>query len=352
MDKDNLWINDYFEIYRDAKISNRLTDKVFSFIREKNASPSTFMMWYDQFKTVKTVLHNREDIDVFYWIDGLGVDWIPFVVQIVEKHQLDGVFLNEIYVATAELPTCTANNKAKLEELTSGRLEKLGNIDSYAHAHKNYPGYLIEELKIVEKCITDLLSQYNGKKIAIVSDHGISYLSQLADGMNLANINGDHSGRCGDWMQGNASKDNKYLVLENGRTICALTHRSLTIKTPIGLGAHGGATPEEVLVPIIVISGKKNASNISTELMTTEVIATSAVLRYRIKGVSSIDVPIVKYNDTEYRLHHIGSGIYESERLNLVDTARKATIIIGDFNQMDTLSVNTGVDEDDLFGDL
>lgn len=352
VDKDNLWINDYFEIYRDAKISNRLTDKVSSFIREKNASPSTFMMWYDQFKTVKTVLHNREDIDVFYWIDGLGVDWIPFVVQIVEKHQLDGVFLNEIYVATAELPTCTANNKAKLEELTSGRLEKLGNIDSYAHAHKNYPGYLIEELKIVEKCITDLLSQYNGKKIAIVSDHGISYLSQLADGMNLANINGDHSGRCGDWMQGNASKDNKYLILENGRTICALTHRSLTIKTSIGLGAHGGATPEEVLVPIIVISGKKNASNISAELMTTEVIATSPVLRYRIKGVSSIDVPIVKYNDTEYRLHHIGSGIYESERLNLVDTARKATIIIGDFKQMDTLSVNTGVDEDDLFGDL
>ena len=352
VDKDNLWINDYFEIYRDAKISNRLTDKVSSFIKEKNASSTTFMTWHDQFKTVKTVLHNREDIDVFYWIDGLGVDWIPFIVQIVKKHQVDGVFLNEIYVATAELPTCTANNKVKLEELTSGRLKKLGNIDSYAHGHKNYPNYLIKEFEIVEKCITDLLSQYNGKKIAIVSDHGISYLSQLADGMNLANINSDHFGRCGDWMQGNALKDNKYLVLENGRTICALTHSSLTSKTPAGLGAHGGATPEEVLVPIIIISGKKNASNISTELMTTEVIATSPVLRYRIKGISSIDVPVIKYNDAEYRLHHIGSGIYESERLNLVDTARKVTIIIGDFKQVDTLSVNTGVDEDDLFGDL
>lgn len=352
VDKDNLWINDYFEIYRDAKISNRLTDKVSSFIKEKNASSTTFMTWHDQFKTVKTVLHNREDIDVFYWIDGLGVDWIPFIVQIVKKHQVDGVFLNEIYVATAEIPTCTANNRIKLEELTFGRLKKLGDIDSYAHSHKKYPNYMIKEFDIMEKCITDLLSQYNGKKIAIVSDHGISYLSQFANGINLANINSDHFGRCGDWMQGNAPKDNKYLVLENGRTICALTHNSLTSKTPTGLGAHGGATPEEVLVPIIIISGKKNASNISAELMTTEVIATSPVLRYRIKGISNIDVPVIKYNDTEYRLHHIGSGIYESERLNLVDTARKVTIIIGDFEQVNTLSVNTGVNEDDLFGDL
>ena len=177
-------------------------------------------------------------------------------------------------------------------------------------------------------------------------------MSQLASGMNLVNIDSDHSGRCGEWVQGSASKDNKYLVLEDGRTICALTHSSLTNKTPMGLGAHGGATPEEVLVPIIIISGKKNASNISTELMTTEVIATSPVLRYRIKGISSIDTPVIKYNDTEYRLHHIGNGIYESERLNLVDTARKVTIIIGDYKQIDTLSVNTGVDEDDLFGDL
>lgn len=170
--------------------------------------------------------------------------------------------------------------------------------------------------------------------------------------MNLANVNGDHCGRCGEWIKNNAPKDNKYLVLDNGRTICALTHNSLTSKVPIGQGAHGGATPEEVLVPIIIISGKKNASNISTELMTSEVIATSPILRYKIKGISSIDIPVIKYNDTEYRLHHIGSGIYESERLNLVDTAKKVTIIIGDFKQVDILSVNTGVDEDDLFGDL
>lgn len=352
VDKENSWINYYFGIYRNAKVANRLTDKVIDFIKEKNASSTTFMMWHDQFKTVKTYLHDREDIDMFYWIDGLGVDWIPFITQIVKKHQVDRVFLNEIYIASAELPTRTANNKIKLEELSSEQLMKLGDIDNYAHSHKEYPKYLIKELDIVEKCITELLSQYNGKKIAIVSDHGISYLAQFAKGMNLANINGDHSGRCGVWKQGNILQDNKYLALEDGKTICSLTHCSLTGKTPMGIGAHGGATPEEVLVPIIIISGKKNASNISAELMTTEVIATSPILRYKIKGISSIDTPVIKYNDAEYRLHHINGDYYESERLNLVDTAKKVTIIIGDFKQLDTISVNTGIDEDDLFGDI
>ena len=64
------------------------------------------------------------------------------------------------------------------------------------------------------------------------------------------------------------------------------------------------------------------------------------------------DTPVIKYNDAEYRLHHINGDYYESERLNLIDTAKKVTIIIGDFKQLDTISVNTGIDEDDLFGDI
>lgn len=32
----------------------------------------TFEGWRNHFKTVKTILHNRKDIDVYYWIDGLG----------------------------------------------------------------------------------------------------------------------------------------------------------------------------------------------------------------------------------------------------------------------------------------
>lgn len=356
VDKDSQWINDYFESYCKAKVANQITEEITKYIKEKNASQNTFMAWHDQFKTVKTILFNRKDIDVFYWIDGLGVDWIPFIIQIIKDQQINGIFLNEIYIATAELPTRTANNKIKLEELAakqSKQLTKLGDIDNYAHNNqKEYPNYLIEEFNILENCIKDLLSRYSGQKIAIISDHGISYLSQLANGLNLAGINCDHSGRCGVWSQGKAPNDNKYLVLDDEK-ICSLTHDSLSSKTPTGNGAHGGATPEEVLVPVIIISGKEHCSDISAKLMSTDVTATSPVIQYKIKGISSIDIPIVKYNDVEYHLYKVDDDCtYQSERLNLVETAKIVTIIIGKFTQTDNISINTGVVEDDLFGDL
>lgn len=83
-------------------------------VKEKNASATTFSMWRDNFKTVKTILHSRDDIDIYYWVDGLGVDWLPYIASIIEKHKVDGVYLNEMYVATADLPTRTANNKQKV----------------------------------------------------------------------------------------------------------------------------------------------------------------------------------------------------------------------------------------------
>lgn len=67
-------------------------------------------------------------------------------------------------------------------------------------------------------------------------------------------------------------------------------------------------------------------------------------------GINSIDTPVVLYNGVEYALHKVDGDIYESERLNLVDTSTRITLRIGDFKQTDNLSINTGAQEDDLFG--
>ena len=79
-------------------------------------------------------------------------------------------------------------------------------------------------------------------------------------------------------------------------------------------------------------------------------VASNPVVRYTIKGLSSIDTPIVTYNGIDYALHNIGEDVYESERLNLVNTSTRITLHIGDFKQTDSMSINTGVQEDDLFG--
>ena len=348
--KGNGWTNEYFQEYCLSKVGNQETGSLAKKLKELNGSQVSFETWRDGFKTVKTLMHNRQDIDIYYWIDGLGVDWIPFMTQVIDKHKADGVFLNEIYVAASELPTVTSVNKTKLDELANGKLEKIGDVDKFAHTQKTYPAYLVEEFRIVEDAISKVLSLYNGKKIAFVSDHGISYMAQFGVGLNLAGVETDHAGRCGHWLKSSAQTDNNYIVLDDGQTLCSLNNNSLSAKTPMGQGAHGGATPEEVLVPIIIVSNQKNANAYSAKLQSSEIVASSPVLRYTIKGLSSIDTPFVTYNDVDYALHNIGGDVYESERLNLVNTSTRIILHIGDFKQTDNLSINTGAQEDDLFG--
>ncbi len=348
--KGNGWTNEYFQEYCLSKVGNQETGSLAKKLKELNGSQVSFETWRDGFKTVKTLMHNRQDIDIYYWIDGLGVDWIPFMTQVIDKHKADGVFLNEIYVAASELPTVTSVNKTKLDELANGKLEKIGDVDKFAHTQKTYPAYLVEEFRIVEDAISKVLSLYNGKKIAFVSDHGISYMAQFGAGLNLAGVETDHAGRCGHWLKGSAQTDNNYIVLDDGQTLCSLNNNSLSAKTPMGQGAHGGATPEEVLVPIIIVSNQKNANAYSAKLQSSEIVASSPVVRYTIKGLSSIYTPFVTYNNVDYALHNIGGDVYESERLNLVNTSTRIILHIGDFKQTDNLSINTGAQEDDLFG--
>lgn len=347
----NAWITEYFDVYRQSKIENFPRKKVAEIISTRNANPIAFQSWLDNFKTVKTILHNRKDIDVIYWIDGLGVDWIPFIRNVVSQYSKEHVYLNEIHVAVAEIPTTTSVNKPKLQSLLpeGEELKKIGDLDAFAHSHKSYPKYIIDEMQIVEQSIRKVLEDYNGKKIAFVSDHGLTYLSQFEEGMKLGGLKADHEGRKAMATAGTFGYDDNYIVMEGG-TVCSLSHRSLTDKVDRGHGAHGGCTPEEVLVPIIIVSSQKNSTSYSVSLENDEINGTNPKVKFAIKGLASIDIPTVDYNGVAYSLQKVGIDLYESERLNLVDTATRVTVRInGEVFNTYNIKVSTGATEEDLF---
>lgn len=344
------WISEYFDAYRMSKNANSIGHNVSKIIADKNANPASFQNWIDNFKTVKTILHNRKDIDVFYWIDGLGVDWIPLIRSIISKYAKEQVYLNEIHIGVADIPTTTSNNKIKLQSLIADgeQLPKIGDLDSFAHTAKSYPQYIIDEIDIVEKAITKVLNDYNGKKIAFVSDHGLTYLSQFDSGLKLAGIKPEHEGRLAKITVDGFGMDDKYIILEDGVTVCSLTHHSLTDKVVSGHGAHGGCTPEEMLVPIIICSSQKNANKYSVKIENDEIDGTNPVLCFSIKGLNSIDVPTLEYNGVTYQLSNMSDNTYESERLSLIDTATKVTVRInGEIFDSFCIKVSTGASEDD-----
>lgn len=342
------WVSDYFKAYRECKIANRITDDAKLLFSKPNSDIVTFNNWFNSFKTTKTVLSSRADVEIFYWIDGLGIEWIPFIKYLLSNKE--GVYLNETYIARASYPTTTVNNKVSLESLAHNDLRKIGDLDTHAHKNTNkYPEYIIEEIEIVNNAIRKIVDEYSGKKIAIVSDHGLTALSQFFDGLKLAGYNSDHGGRLATKeTSGSPNADNNYLVCDDGKTICALKHNSLCGKIPTGQSAHGGCTPEEILVPIFIVSSQEQSNNYTAKLLTTEIIGNNPVVEFEIKGDNITDTYIV-YANKRYKLTKTGN-VYRSETLTLVAATTSVTLHIGTtFQQTFNFKINIGAEEDDLF---
>lgn len=333
-------------------MANRYIEEISQSIQQLNETESKFDLWYNSFSPVYTLLKNRGDIEVFYWIDGLGIDWIPLVKQIVAEHKEQQIYLNEIKIARAKLPTKTDINKAELQRLLpEGQvLEKYGDLDAQAHRTDNIsPFTVIKEIELVRKSIENILQLYIGKKIAIISDHGLTYLSQMQSGKNLTGVDSDHHGRIAIRKKAGNDADNSYFRLEDGKTLCALKHESLCAKVPANQGAHGGCTPEEVLVPIFIISSAPAPTNWSAQLLTYEISGSNPKARIEIKNLPSTDVPHVNYNGKAYQLHHQGGDVYETDDLILDVNCQDMSLHVGDVERPMKIKVSTGVQEDDLF---
>lgn len=346
------WIANYMQAYKEAKIANEYTQEIADNIKELNGSEVQFNNWYQSFKNTRTLLSNRGDIEVYYWIDGLGIEWIPLIKEIIREKNSAGIYLNEIKIARSLLPSKTNENKADLMKLVPEQaLPKEGDLDKLAHTATNtWPSIIIQEVDLVREIIDEILAKYNGKKIAIVSDHGISYMPQLCDGLGLAGVESNHHGRVAIKKSGSWTSDNNYFRLEDGKTVCALGHKSLCNKVPKGQGIHGGCTPEEVLVPVFVISSHVSGTEWSADLLTIELTGANPTVKFRIKNIPSVEIPVVEYNGDRYALNLLDDEVYESEPLAVNEQADKVSLVIGNIIRHYPISVTTGAQEEDLFG--
>jgi len=350
------WAVEYIEKYKASKVADKILPEYAAAISELNGSTPTFLKWYQSLKTTRSALGSRKDIDVIYWIDGLGIDWINLVAELVKKHNQNNIYLNEVLIARSLLPTVTSVNKADLLKLlpAGSELPKEGDIDGMAHRNTNfYPQYIVDEVKKVTETVNKILQKYAGKKIAIVSDHGITYLAQRGDGLNLGGYDFHHFGRYGTKKNGAVTYDNNYFTLDDNKTIVSLTYRTVGSKINDGQGAHGGCTPEEVLVPIFIISSSPNAKNWYAKAAIDEILASSPIAKFKIIGLTSDEMPKLAYNGTTYALHKNEDGLYESDEIkNLDQNIKIFTIKVGETSEDTRIDVNTGTVVEDQFADF
>lgn len=347
------WLVEYFREYVRSRVSNSPSDKLEIILKEHNGSSAQFESWSSSFKTVDTILHMQQNIEHYIWIDGLGVEWIPLIRELIESHSDEGIYLNDLYIATSKLPSTTEVNKPLIVGTAKDRLTKYDDLDTIAHRSRPYPECLIDDILTVKKIVEDIIAKYKDKKIALISDHGMTYMAQHYPGCNLAGFEAEHEGRCAKTKRGLVRRDEIYHILEDNETVCALRHCALTAKTPLGQGAHGGATPEEVLVPVFIISPRRLENACSVKLITNAPYARLSRLEFEIRGLKKSDYPCVVYNSKKYLLSRDKGVSFMTENIPICTQCKGIRVMIGVQSWDFSLEIRGGaVENDDFFGEL
>jgi hypothetical protein len=243
---ETFWVAEYIQAYKQAKIRDSYTNNIQNIISKMNGNETNFYNWYYTFESPMELL-SKEIVKSVYWVDGLGIEYLALIESLIHQSTFN---IDKIMIAKANIPSSTEHNKFD-------NVEKIEDLDKYIHADLyQYPQTIRKEIDIVIRIISRILNQSVGTSIAIVADHGLTALSRLVPSKKYA-VKAGHEGRYIKLEGAECIEDSDYIRLKNGGTSykVALTHASLNSK-PLR-EVHGGCTPEEVLVPFIVISNKE-----------------------------------------------------------------------------------------------
>jgi len=269
------WANKYIQFYKQAKTEDKYTDEIKSVITDKNDSEDSFFKWYNsnEFELSNELLA-REKPDKVYWIDGLSIEYLSLIKEIISRSNFQ---IEKLKIAKTCIPSSTDYNKFE-------SVAKIDDLDNYIHNNLyQYPRTICKEIDIVKEIFNKILNQSIETTIAIVSDHGLTALSRLVDSKKYA-IKASHEGRYIKLESEESLEDTDYIRHKNGTDYfkVALTHASLNTK-PVR-EVHGGCTPEEILVPFILISNKKMAKSTKTITQTGQQIESAASDTQQKKG--------------------------------------------------------------------
>ena len=268
-DSSNQWVIEYIKQYKQAKMEDKYLPGINDIIKTKNASASSFYQWYYEFDSSHNLLAEMQSNPVYrpdkvFWIDGLGVEFLSYILYVIEQEK-SNLKVVRSQITRSDLPSSTHHNRFEGENVAKfGELDELGH-DSHGYRHFDT---LREELQVIRKIVQEIVSTSKKEKctVAIVSDHGLSCLSRKAPSKKYDG-KFEHEGRYIKTSD-DAISDSDYLVHLNEsdgqKYKVALTHSSLS-KIPTHQ-VHGGCTPEEVLVPFILLSNKDVASNVSYKI--------------------------------------------------------------------------------------
>lgn len=252
------FLTEYFNEYKFLKVLNVLTPEFKKKVDDEALCRSYNSRLVYRREKINEIKHENS---VVYFIDALGVEFLSFIEQ---KCRDEGLTCN-INICKANLPTLTEKNTEFRDYYKKRGVDVIDvkELDSLIHDGKNdydfdknkLPIHIVEEFNILNRCLDDIKKKIKSQKIKkaiIISDHGSTRLAILNKDMVKEDVEsaGEHGGRVCKIVPGmkripNAVCEDDYYILADYNAFKGGRVGKVEM--------HGGATLEEVVVPIVEI---------------------------------------------------------------------------------------------------
>lgn len=268
-------LKNYFSIYRELKLANDISD---SFLMEVNdiAKENCALLWELEARNVLVdKLYDSETAILF--VDALGIEYFPLLQQILGNN---GIYEVESHFGRCNLPSTTEFNTDFLDD--SKHYEKFYELDKLKHSSTvDYPESIIAEFKLLHEIkakVDELLQRY--ASVVLAADHGTSRMAILYRnhapvhqcketaqlekyGRYCVDISNDYSQIDGCFHY------DKYWIFAN--------YSRFAEKGAPKYETHGGASLEEMIVPVLRINKKGTDSGQPTAIEITVLTPTITV---------------------------------------------------------------------------
>ncbi len=259
---------EYFTQYKVQKIENKVNDGFFETVREY-ASGKGIWRGLDTRNRIIDDIYNPGAI--IYWIDALGVEYLNFIKYILKKNYTSVYF--SFKVGYANIPTITECNNDFIKSRNYATPYR--KLDKAKHdILSEYPKYIPNEFELIEEALKEAISLLdNHDKVIIASDHGASRLAVIAQGETYKAEENAKVERHGRYCVDSANQYGSEFTgcIDDGEYHVFADYDRFSISGLAKPEIHGGASLEEVLVPIIELSKKPFDEEDIPELITREI---------------------------------------------------------------------------------
>lgn len=251
----------YLSEYRKSKVNNTDTAYIANYYASGCANATNlYQLYYGIDKQDIIVEELKDDNTDIYVIDGIGAEYMPVIIDLLLKNAYE---VEKCKYGSAHLPSITDVNKEYLSKCNYKQwiydFDRNVVHGDFYHTIVN----LRKAFDTIEKIIQEIITESYGKRIIITADHGATARARWVETKKKYDYSqADHEGRCCKIVSKvDYENTDDYIVYEDENNpdvtyLISLNETSLYNRPKYE--DHGGATIEEMIVPVIVAVPKGN----------------------------------------------------------------------------------------------